>query len=93
MPDKDYLKELSDSPSGLAGIQGREYVTVATKRQVISHIETFFNFQDASLWIEKHLEEYNKDEWFLEQCSINLINGAYRSGVFFSKVQKDLFVE
>ena len=94
MVHKSYLEELA-SPSGLAGIQQREYalMTTTTKRQVVSMVETFFNFQDACLWVEKHLEEYDPREWYLEQSSINLINGAYRCGVVFSKLQKDLFDE
>lgn len=81
---KEYLKEMH---------QMHEYDDFAKqfKRDTRTFIETFFNFQEASLWIEKHLEEYDSKEWFLEQCSINLINGGYRCGVVFSKAQMEMF--
>lgn len=81
---KEYLKEIQD-------FEYHDFVKTK-KRECRTYIEIFFNFLDASHWIEKHLEEHNKDEWYLEQCSINLINGAYRAGVVFSKTQGDLFV-
>lgn len=57
------------------------------KQETFSAIETFFNFQDASLWLEKHLEEFDKDNWNLEQASINYMNsGGYRCGFHVSKI-------
>jgi hypothetical protein len=52
-------------------------------------IETFFDFHDACTWVDHHLDDHDKNEWHLEQCSINLINGGYRAGVVFSKLQPE----
>jgi len=84
MPNKDYLKELQD-------FEYQDFSNTIKKRKVLTMVETFLNFLDASMWIEKHLEEHDPREWFLEQCSINLINGSYRAGVVFSQRQGDLF--
>lgn len=60
----------------------------------VTMIETFFNFQDAAMWIERHLEEFDPLDWSLEQCSINLqTSGAFRAGVSFVKRQKEMWPE
>jgi hypothetical protein len=83
MPDKEYLKEIQDH-------EYHDFVKTIKKRKAVTHVETFFNFLDAAHWVEKHLEEYDVKEWYLEQCSINLINGSYRAGVVFSARQGTL---
>ena len=80
----EYLKEIQE-------FEYHDTTKYIKKGTTLSYVEVFFNFLDASNWVQHHLEEYNKDEWHLEQCSINYINGAYRSGLVFSKRQKTLF--
>lgn len=48
-------------------------------------LETFMNFQDASSWIEHHLDEHPPEDWELVECRINLLGGLYRAGVSFRK--------
>jgi hypothetical protein len=56
-----------------------------------SAVEIFFNWYDAATWIEGHLEDTDKEDWIIEQCSINLMpNGGYRAGFVRSKRQKSL---
>lgn len=82
MVHKDYIMELMDL------VEGGEML-VGKKVEHRTYIETFFNFHDACTWIDHHLDEHDKSEWYLEQCSINLINGSYRAGVVFSKLQTE----
>lgn len=52
-----------------------------------SYVQTFFDFNDASTWIEKHMEEHpKKDGWVMEQFGINLVNHAYRAGISFRNI-------
>lgn len=62
------------------------------KKESYGSVETFFSFYDASLWLEKNLEEFDKSEWYLEQASINYMNGLYRCGFYVSKKQGEFDV-
>jgi len=55
-------------------------VEVRSEEKVFQYIESFGDFVDASMFIERHLEEAALDEMYLYNCSINFINGQYRAG-------------
>jgi hypothetical protein len=52
---------------------------------MVVYLETFMNFQDASSWVERHLDEHPPGDWELVECRINLLGGLYRAGVSFRK--------
>lgn len=73
--------------NGLKGIQQYEQWSVAE----MSFVETFFNWYEASTWVEGHLRDVDMEVWHIEQCSVNLMpNGTFRAGIVFSQRQKEL---
>lgn len=51
----------------------------------VSFVNVFFNFQDACMWMDHHLEEHPGNEWNVLECRIVFLNGAWRAGVVFER--------
>ena len=58
----------------------------------VSAIETFFNFDDATLWLGKYLEEFEGEDWLITGAQIQLTSGgAFQAGFSAQDRQGDLF--
>lgn len=53
-------------------------------------VDQFFDFYDAEVWVEGHLDDHPKTEWELVELRINLLGGTYRAGVSFRKLNQQL---
>lgn len=64
-------------------------------RQSRTYIETFLNYEDAEVWLSRHLQEFKENDedhdWVIEQASINYINHQWRAGFVMSRKQGELF--
>ena len=56
-------------------------------------VETFFNYHDASNWLEKCLDDAKYLERAIDEAHIKYVNNAWRAGIITSSSQKDLFDE
>lgn len=54
-------------------------------------VETFFNYDDASNWLEKHVDTAKKTGFVIDEAHINYVNNAWRAGIITSHPQGDLF--
>ena len=62
--------------------------------RVESRIETFDNWYDAFRWLETSLDDFKSDGgWVIEEASVALINGRWRSGYQVSQAQGNLDFE
>ena len=53
--------------------------------------ETFPHFEDASLWLEKHL--IDNDEMFVHEAKIHYVNRQWNAAILFDDVQMDLDID
>lgn len=54
-------------------------------------VESFFDLDDAQLYMEKNIREYAADGWELKEGSgIAYVNYQYRVGLVFERKQNEL---
>jgi hypothetical protein len=54
-------------------------------------VETFFNYQDASNWMEKYVDITKTTGFVIDSAEITYVNNAWRAGIIMSQEQGDLF--
>ncbi len=61
--------------------------------QLQTFVEIFFNYEDASTWIDGHIQDFDeKPEWALDDLEIKLMpSGGYRAGITFKSKQVEMF--
>jgi hypothetical protein len=56
-------------------------------------VETFFNYEDASNWLEKYIDQAKRVGAIIDEAHIKHVNNSWRAGIMTSNPQKDLFSE
>lgn len=53
-------------------------------------IESFLNYEDASNWLNHHLDEMPSDQ-YLHEADIRFINNMWRASLMYSNLQLNMF--
>ena len=54
-------------------------------------VTTFMDLADATMWLESSLNQYDLDEWVIENASIVYMSNRWRAGYIMSRKQKEMF--
>lgn len=49
--------------------------------------EYFLSFEDASMWIERHLDDLKKTDMRLHEAKIHFVNGGWGASIAFGSSQ------
>lgn len=54
-------------------------------------VETFLSLDEATMWLERALNDYDLNEWKIEEARIVYINRQWRAGYTIVKRQVEMF--